>query len=90
MALTPIVKLVDLYENFLFTFDLSKILFISRLNRYRHDLLENGFGVEWMDDNDENHSKNSVISVRSVFNNHNTRLPAHIWRSLAKVIIKYR
>jgi hypothetical protein len=54
-------------------------------NRYRHDLLENGFGVEWMDDNDENHSKNSVISVRSVYNNHNTRLPTQIWRSLAKV-----
>ncbi len=58
-------------------------------NRYRHDLLENGFGIEWMDDNDENHSKNSVISVRSVYNNHNTRLPAHIWRSIAKVIMKH-
>jgi len=57
-------------------------------NRYRHDLLDNGFGVEWMDDNDENNStnsKHSVISVRSVYSNHNTRLPAHIWRSLSKV-----
>lgn len=56
--------------------------------RYRHDSLDNGFGVHWMDDNDENNSinsKNSVISVRSVYNNHNTRLPAHIWRSLSKV-----
>ncbi len=83
MALTPIVKVVDLYE-ICFSY-LNKIDSFFR-NRYRHDLLENGFGVEWMDDNDENHSKNSVISVRSVYNNHNTRLPAQIWRSLAKVI----
>ncbi|CAF0781508.1 unnamed protein product [Rotaria sordida] len=68
MALTPVVKVVDLY---------------------RHELLDNGFGMQWMDDNDEinsTNSKHSVISVRSVYNNHNTRLPAHIWRSLAKVI----
>jgi hypothetical protein len=51
-------------------------------------LLDNGFGMQWMDDNDENNStnsKHSAISVRSVYNNHNTRLPAHIWRALAKV-----
>ncbi|CAF0885842.1 unnamed protein product [Adineta steineri] len=68
MALTPIVKVIDLY---------------------RHELLENGFGVQWMEDNDENNpsnSKYSLISVRSVYNNHNSHLPAHIWRSLAKVI----
>jgi len=42
-----------------------------------------------MDDNDENNptnSKHSLISVRSVYNNHNTHLPAHIWRSLSKVL----
>jgi hypothetical protein len=62
------------------------LLFLS--NRYRHDLLDHGFGVQWMDDNDENNainSKHSVISVRSVFNNNNIRLPPHTWRSLAKV-----
>ena len=41
-----------------------------------------------MDDNDENqeiNGKHSIISVRSVFNNHNVRLPAQIWRALSKV-----
>ena len=62
-------------------------------NRYRHELLENGFGVRWMDDNDQTDSttpKHSIIVVQSVHNIHQTRLPAHIWRSLAKVqIINY-
>lgn len=56
--------------------------------RYRHELLNDSFGVEWMDDNDENNPTNakySVISIRSVFNNHNVHLPTHIWRSLSKV-----
>jgi hypothetical protein len=71
-------------------------------------LLGNGFGIEWMNENDQesrktiteesineqdsinNHdlvnSKHSrpIITVRSI-NNNATRLPAHIWRSLAKV-----
>lgn len=38
-----------------------------------------------MDDNDENDFKHSLISVRAVYNNHNTHLPAQIWRALAKV-----
>jgi len=80
-----------------------KICFSWR--RYRHDFLDNGFGIEWFDENDEStrktiteesiheqdsieHSSSkrsrSVITVQSI--NHNaTRLPAHIWRSLAKV-----
>ena len=67
---------------------ITGFLFFSFSIRYRHELLENGFGVEWMDDHDENNpmnSKHSAISVRTVYNNHNTRLPAQIWRSLAKV-----
>ena len=60
------------------------------LIRYRHELFDHGFGVQWMDENDENsspvHSKQSVISVRSVFNADGTRLPAHIWRSLTKIL----
>jgi hypothetical protein len=66
---------------------INGISFVCR-HRYRHELLDNGFGIQWMDDNDENNptnSKHSVISVRSVHDNNNTRLPAHIWRSLAKV-----
>ncbi len=71
-------------------------------------MLGNGFGIEWMNENDQesrktiteesineqdsinNHdlvnSKHSrpIITVRSI-NNNATRLPAHIWRSLAKV-----
>ncbi|UJR33578.1 hypothetical protein I4U23_021015 [Adineta vaga] len=68
MAITPVVKVLDLY---------------------RHELLNDSFGVEWMDDNDENNPTNakySVISVRAVFNNHNAQLPKHIWRTLDKVV----
>ena len=92
MALTPIVKVVDLYVfvvtllNHQDTIGLPRFLFLIR---YRHELFDHGFGVQWMDENDENaspvHSKQSVISVRSVFNTDGTRLPAHIWRSLTKV-----
>ncbi|UJR13665.1 hypothetical protein I4U23_000677 [Adineta vaga] len=88
MALKPIVKVVDLY---------------------RHELFDNGFGIEWMDDSDDeprkiiteespnehdaqtngNHinSKHtrSIITVRSI-DNKATCLPAHIWRSLAKIV----
>jgi hypothetical protein len=76
--------------------------------RYRHELFGNGFGIEWIDDSDDEPTKiiteesindqdlvnnpnpinskqsRSVITVRSIDNNA-TRLPAHIWRSLAKV-----
>jgi hypothetical protein len=79
-------------------------------DRYRHELFDNGFGIEWISDNDDesrksiteesinehdsinnNHQNNSkhsrsIIAVRSI-NNNATRLPAHIWRSLAKVSI---
>jgi hypothetical protein len=82
------------------------------LYRYRHEVFDNGFGIEWMDDsndeptrtiteesnndqdliNNHNHTNSkhsrSIITVRSVYNNA-TRLPAHIWRSLAKVWITY-
>jgi hypothetical protein len=78
--------------------------------RYRHELFDNGFGIEWISENDdesrkiiteesineqesinnhhENNSKHtrSIITVRSI-NNNATRLPAHIWRSLAKVSV---
>ncbi|CAF1319459.1 unnamed protein product [Adineta steineri] len=88
MALMPIVKVIDLY---------------------RHELFDNGFGIEWMDDNDDEPSKTiteestndqdstnnqnhinsnrsrSVITVRSTANK-TTCLPAHIWRSLAKIV----
>ncbi|CAF1602515.1 unnamed protein product, partial [Adineta ricciae] len=88
MALMPIVKVVDLY---------------------RHELFDNGFGIEWMDDSDdeprkiiteettnEHDSQNndnhvngrhsrSIITVRSI-DNKATCLPAHIWRSLAKIV----
>lgn len=81
--------------------------------RYRHELFDHGFGVEWMDENDEeptrtiteeshieheslpdthqitSKSSRSVIAVRSIYQN-NTRLPAHIWRSLAKVSFNHR
>ena len=84
--------------------------------RYRHELFNHGFGVEWMDESEEeptrtiteesnneqeslsdttqqstSKSSRSSIAVRSVYQN-NTRLPAHIWRSLAKVssrLLKY-
>ncbi|CAF1652331.1 unnamed protein product [Adineta ricciae] len=62
---------------------------IKVVDLYRHELLNDSFGVEWMDDNDENNPTNakySVISIRSVFNNHNVHLPTHIWRSLSKVL----
>jgi hypothetical protein len=76
--------------------------------RYRHELFNNEFGIEWMDDSDNEPTKTiteespneqdsinnhnhvnskhsrSIITVRSI-NNNATRLPAHIWRSLAKV-----
>lgn len=76
--------------------------------RYRHELFDNGFGIEWMSENDDESNKiiteefineqdsinylnsinpkhfRSVITVRAI-NNNATRLPAHIWRSLAKV-----
>jgi hypothetical protein len=90
MALTPIVKVVDLYV-FLFQFNWRENSFVLWY-RYRHEFLDGGFGVQWMDDNDENNptnSKHSLISVRSVYNNHNTHLPAHIWRSLSKVLYIY-
>jgi hypothetical protein len=101
----PIVKVVDLYVEFYFHFF---EIFIFYLYRYRHELFDNGFGIEWMSVNDDesrktiteesineqdsmnnhnhNNSKHSrpIISVRSI-NNNATRLPAHIWRSLAKV-----
>lgn len=82
--------------------------------RYRHELFDNGFGIEWTNENDDDeeddqskkiiteeslnehdsihqqqqehngkHSR-SIIAVRAI-NNNATRLPAHIWRSLAKV-----
>jgi hypothetical protein len=59
------------------------------VNRYRHEAFDHGFGVQWMNDNEETtasfQSKQTIISVRSVFNMDGTRLPAHIWRSLTKV-----
>lgn len=86
--------------------------------RYRHELFDNGFGIEWTNENDEDeeddqskkiiteeslsehdsihhqqqqnngkHSR-SIITVRSI-NNNATRLPAHIWRSLAKVSLSF-
>jgi hypothetical protein len=105
MALMPIVKVVDLYVKFLF---LSKRRFVFFVYRYRHELFNNDFGIEWMDDSDNEPRKTiteessndldlinnhhhvnskpsrSIITVRSIHNNA-TRLPAHIWRSLAKV-----
>jgi hypothetical protein len=98
----PIVKVVDLYVEFFFFF------FKFYLYRYRHELFDNGFGIEWTNENDDEsrktiteesineqdainnqnsiNSKHSrpIITVRSI-NNNATRLPAHIWRSLAKV-----
>ena len=88
--------------------------------RYRHELFDNGFGIEWTnenedDDDDDDQSKKmiteesinehdsihhhqqqqtnndkhtrSIITVRAI-NNNATRLPAHIWRSLAKVSLR--
>jgi hypothetical protein len=75
------------------------------VHRYRHELFGNGFGIEWMDDSDDEPGKTiteestseqessnqinarqsrSIITVRSI-ENKATCLPAHIWRSLAKV-----
>ncbi len=106
MALMPIVKVVDLY---VVGFSSQEILSLTfNLYRYRHELLDNGFGIEWtsesedesrkaiteestneqdvIDHQNQSHSKHSRpnITVRSL-NNNVTRLPAHIWRSLAKV-----
>jgi len=105
MALMPIVKVVDLYVKFFTFFYQNENVFFFR---YRHELFNNDFGIEWMDDSDNEPTKTiteessidqdlinnhnhvnskpsrSIITVRSIHNNA-TRLPAHIWRSLAKV-----
>ncbi|CAF1100286.1 unnamed protein product [Rotaria sp. Silwood1] len=82
---------------------------VKVIDLYRHKLLDNDFGIEWINDlndkskeiiteetsNDQDLTNNdsriniklcrSIIQVRSI-NNNATRLPVHIWRSLAKIV----
>lgn len=67
MALMPTVKLVDLYVpsfDCVFGFYFLHINFFEfYVNRYRHELFDNAFGIEWMNNND-NQSKKKTINEK--------------------------
>ncbi|CAF1674295.1 unnamed protein product, partial [Didymodactylos carnosus] len=62
---------------------MALIPIVKVVDLYRHDQLEDGYGIEWIGDGNEGELRQETISVRSVQANCE-HLPTQIRRSLSK------